>query len=159
MSRTVAGIRIPDSKLAQDAENLVREHEDDMLFNHSVRTYLFAALAGQRLKLKYDEELLYTSALFHDLGLTDAFKSETERFEVDGANAAKSFLTARRINLADANLVWEAIALHTTPGITQYMKPVIALTRWGVRTGRRRLRRRRRQLRPSTAASADGVRL
>jgi HD superfamily phosphodiesterase len=92
MSRTVAGIRIPDSKLAQDAENLVREHEDDMLFNHSVRTYLFAALAGQRLKLKYDEELLYTSALFHDLGLTETFKSETERFEVDGANAAKSFL-------------------------------------------------------------------
>ena len=110
----------------------MRSYEDEMLFNHSVRVYVFGAIKGLRQKLKFDSELLYVAALFHDLGLVDHYHTETKRFEVDGADAARDFLRARGIAEPQADLVWEAIALHTTPGIPEYMRPEIALTRAGV---------------------------
>jgi len=72
------------------------------------------------------------AALFHDLGLVDAYHTEKKRFEVDGADAAREFLKSHGIPEPKADLVWEAIALHTTPGIPQYMRPEIALTNAGV---------------------------
>jgi len=102
------------------------------LFNHSVRVFLFGALKGIRQDLKFDPELLFVAALFHDLGLVDAYHTETKRFEVDGADAAREFLKGHGIPEPKADLVWEAIALHTTPGIPQYMRPEIALTNAGV---------------------------
>ena len=110
----------------------MRSYEDEMLFNHSVRVYVFGAMNGLRQKLKFDPELLYVAALFHDLGLVDHYHTATKRFEVDGADAARDFLRARGIAEPQADLVWEAIALHTTPGIPQYMRPEIALTNAGV---------------------------
>ena len=132
MTSVISGFRIPDSKLAQEAAELVRGYENELLFNHSVRVYVFGAMKGIRQQLKFDSELLYIAALFHDLGLVDHFHTETKRFEVDGADAAREFLRARGIAQPDADLVWEAIALHTTPGIPQYMRPEIALTNAGV---------------------------
>src|SRR6201996_7269024 len=132
MTSVISGVRIPDSKLAREAAELVRSFEDEMLFNHSVRVYVFGAMKGIRQKLKFDSELLYVAALFHDLGLVDHYHTETKRFEVDGADAAREFLHARGIAEPEADLVWEAIALHTTPGIPQYMRPEIALTNAGV---------------------------
>ncbi len=132
MARTFAGIRIPDSRLAREAADLVRHYETAMLFNHSVRVYLFAALRGRREKLKFDPELLYVAALFHDLGLVDAYHTDSKRFEVDGADAARAFLRSHGISEGKADLVWQAIALHTTPGIPQYMRPEISLTNAGV---------------------------
>src|SRR4029453_8941278 len=85
-----------------------------------------------RRKLKFDSELLYVAALFHDLGLVDHYHTETKRFEVDGADAAREFLRGYGIAEPQADLVWEAIALHTTPGIPQYMRPEMALTQAGV---------------------------
>lgn len=134
MIESVAGIRIPDSAMAKQAEQFIRDCEPAFLFNHSVRVYLFGALRGQQLNLKYDEELLYIASLFHDLGLMDEYSTEAERFEVDGANAARDFLKGYSISGTLADLVWEAIALHTTPGIPQHMRPEVALTRAGVRT-------------------------
>src|ERR1700754_1183716 len=131
-SSMISGIKIPDSKIAREAAELVRQHESDLLYNHSVRVFLFGAMAGIRQKLKFDPELLYVAALFHDLGLVDAYHTETKRFEVDGADAAREFLRSRGIPEPKADLVWEAIALHTTPGIPQYMRPEIALTNAGV---------------------------
>ncbi|MHC2335304.1 HD domain-containing protein [Bradyrhizobium sp. USDA 4454] len=128
----ISGIKIPDSKLAREAAELVRQYENEMLFNHSVRVYVFGAMKGIRQKLKFDSELLYVAALFHDLGLVDPYHTETKRFEVDGADAAREFLRARGIAEANSDLVWEAIALHTTPGIPQFMRPEIALTNAGV---------------------------
>jgi hypothetical protein len=93
---------------------------------------MFGAIKGLRRKLKFDEELLYIAALFHDLGLVDAYHTETKRFEVDGADAAREFLKSHGIPGPKTDLVWEAIALHTTPGIPQYMRPEIALTNAGV---------------------------
>jgi hypothetical protein len=76
--------------------------------------------------------LLYIAALFHDLGLVHPYHTDTKRFEVDGADTASEFLRSRGIAEPKAELVWEAIALHTTPGIPQYMRPEIALTNAGV---------------------------
>jgi hypothetical protein len=128
----ISGVKIPDSKIAREAAELVRQHESEMLYNHSVRVFLFGAIKGIRQNLKFDHELLYVAALFHDLGLVDHYHTDTKRFEVDGADAAREFLKSRGIPEPKADLVWEAIALHTTPGIPQYMRPEIALTNAGV---------------------------
>lgn len=107
---------IPDSKLASEAHDILREYSTDLLYNHSNRVYLFAAEQGRQKSLRFDPELLYVSAAFHDLGLLKEYSSKTERFEVDGANAAKAFLTSHGIPVEVAQTAWEAIALHTTPG-------------------------------------------
>jgi HD domain len=132
MGDVISGIKIPDSKIAREATELVRQHENEMLFNHSVRVFVFGAMKGIRANLKFDPELLYVAALFHDLGLVDAYHSQTKRFEVDGADAARAFLKGHGVPEPKADLVWEAIALHTTRGIPQYMRPEIALTNAGV---------------------------
>ena len=85
-------LRIPDTKFAREVTEIVRDTESGLLFNHSSRVYLFAALAGEHRGMKFDPELLYVGAMFHDMGLTKAHSSEDERFEVDGANAARDFL-------------------------------------------------------------------
>jgi hypothetical protein len=129
---TIAGIKIPDSIMARAATELVRDTEPDLLYNHSRRVFLFGALAGERKHLKYDPELLYMGAMFHDMGLVDAYSSKTNRFEVDGANAARDFLTQYGVNEYDIEQVWTSIALHTTPGVPEHMKPVVALVTAGV---------------------------
>ncbi|KAF1052528.1 MAG: hypothetical protein GAK43_01864 [Stenotrophomonas maltophilia] len=132
MNPSIDGVRIPDSALAREITECVRDTASPLLFHHSSRVYYFAALAGQRLGLKYDPELLYCGCMFHDMGLTHTHSSACERFEVDGANAARDFLQARGIDRQDIDTVWTAIALHTTPGIPQHMHPVVALVTAGV---------------------------
>ncbi len=129
---TVEGIRIPDSRFAREITQLVRDTEPGLLFHHSSRVYYWGALAGKRRGLKFDRELLYAGAMFHDMGLTPAHSSANERFEVDGANAARDFLRGHGIGQDDIDTVWTAIALHTTPGIPQHMHPVVALVTAGV---------------------------
>src|SRR3954464_11061163 len=129
---TASALVIPDSLLAKEATEILREHSTDLLFNHSIRVYLFAAEQGRQQKLRFNSELLYIAAAFHALGLTKKFSSENERFEVDGANAARQFLTTHNVPEDQVRLVWAAIALHTTPGITQHMQPEVALLYSGV---------------------------
>jgi HD superfamily phosphodiesterase len=125
-------IAIPDSRLARDATELVRDIESDLLFNHSLRVYAFGALQGERLGLDYDPELLYVGAMFHDVGLVEGHRSAHDRFEVDGANAAREFLVTNGITGDAVRIVWDAIALHTTPGIPQHKEPEVALVTAGV---------------------------
>jgi len=132
MTLTIGDISIPDSKLARDITALVRDTESPLLFHHSSRVYYFGALSGKRRGLKFEPELLYAGAMFHDMGLTHQHSSEHERFEVDGANAARDFLRSYGISQGDIDTVWTAIALHTTPGIPQHMHPVVALVTAGV---------------------------
>jgi HD superfamily phosphodiesterase len=132
MSTSIADIKIPDSKLACEVTELVRDTESPLLFHHSTRVYLFGALAGVRKRLKFDAELLYVGAMFHDMGLTKQYRSATERFEVDSANAARDFLRRHAIAETSIEIVWDAIALHTTPGIPQHKKPEVALVTAGV---------------------------
>jgi hypothetical protein len=131
-SSTVVGVIIPDSKLAREITELVRDTEPPLLFHHSSRVYYWGALTGKRRGLSFDPELLYAGAMFHDMGLTPRYASADKRFEVDGANTARDFLQSHGIAERDIETVWTAIALHTTPGIPQYMHPVIALVTAGV---------------------------
>ena len=131
-SRSVAGVVIPDSKLAREVTELVRDTEPALLFHHSSRVYYWGALTGKRRGLRFDPELLYAGAMFHDMGLTPKHASAHERFEVDSANAARDFLRSHGIPEQDIETVWTAIALHTTPGIPPHMTPVIALVTAGV---------------------------
>jgi hypothetical protein len=128
----ISGVRIPDSKLARDVAQLIRDTESDVLFQHSTRVYFWGALAGKRRGLTFDPELFYTAAMFHDLGLTAGFRESRLRFEVDGANAARDFLRSHGISEVDIERVWLAIALHTTPGISAHLHPIAALTAEGV---------------------------
>jgi HD superfamily phosphodiesterase len=131
---TIAGVAIPDSALVREATDFIRNAEDDVLFHHSRRVFLFGALHGRRLGLQPDPELLYVGAMFHDLGLTARYDTSTQRFEMDGADAARDFLLEHGVRQSDADKVWLGIALHTTPEVTGRLDPETALLAAGVKT-------------------------
>jgi HD superfamily phosphodiesterase len=132
---SVAGLTVPDTPLARDVTEYVREVEEDLLYDHSRRVYFFGALEGRRREVRPDLELLYAGAMFHDVGLTEPYRStSTIRFEVDSANAARDFLLDRGVDAASARKVWLGIALHTTPAVPQFLDPEIALLSAGVET-------------------------
>lgn len=132
MTESIAGIRIPDSKMAKDATDLVREVATELVYDHSRRVFIFGSLRGQTQGLQYDPELLYVGAMFHDLGLTDKFRRTDQRFEIDAADEARRFLGDYGITGEAADKVWSGIALHTTPEIPLHMAPEIALVTRGV---------------------------
>lgn len=131
---TIAGVSIPDTALVRDATELVREVTDELIYHHSRRVYLWGSLHGARIGAVPDPELLYVGAMFHDLGLTERYGRADQRFELDGADAAREFLRGHGITEHDARNVWLGIALHTTPGIPQRLEPEIALVTAGVET-------------------------
>jgi hypothetical protein len=128
----VAGIRIPDSRIARQATELLMEHGTALLYNHSLRVFIFASLQAKQLAIRHDPELLFVSAVFHDLGLTGHYSSPDKRFEVDGANAAREFLRGHGLSPQALQLVWDAVALHTSVGIAPYKEPEVALLNYGV---------------------------
>ncbi|MFE1550472.1 HD domain-containing protein [Streptomyces sp. NPDC058718] len=123
---------IPDSKLATAATELVRDTASELVYHHSRRVYFFGALQGRARGLAFDPELLYVGAMFHDLGLGEAHRTSGRRFEVDGAEEAAAFLRAQGADEDAVRRVWTAIALHTTPGIPEFMEPEVALVTAGV---------------------------
>ena len=129
---TIAGIPIPDSTLARDATQFVQDVSTQLLYDHSRRVFLWASLQGEQLGLDYDPELLYVGAMFHDIGLVEGHRSEHERFEIDGANAAREFLERHALPERQVMTVWEAIALHTTPEVPRYKQPEVRLVTLGV---------------------------
>ena len=110
MSSHIAGIQIPDSALARATTEYIRDVESDLLYHHSRRVFLFGALSGERQQLAYDPELLYVGAMFHD----------------------KAFLKPYGLSDDDIEQVWLSIALHTTPGVPQHLRPNVALVTAGV---------------------------
>ncbi len=132
MSESIADVPIPDSGLAREATELVRDAAPPLLFDHSRRVFLWGSLRGREQGLRYDPELLYVGAMFHDLGLTERYRRTDQRFEIDGADEARRFLHAHGITGEEADRVWTAIALHTTPEIPLHMAPEIALVTRGV---------------------------
>ena len=133
-TQSIAGIAIPDTPLTREITEYIRDTEDEPLFNHSRRVFLFGALQGRRRGLQPDPELLYAGAMFHDIGLTEGYRTSMLRFEVDGANAAREFLLERGFDEATARKVWLSIALHTTPNVPEFLEPEIALVTAGVET-------------------------
>jgi hypothetical protein len=119
--RVEAGV--PDSQMTREATGLLREFSTPLLFNHSHRVFFWAEERGKRTEERFDVELLFISAAFHDMGLLKTFSSEDDRFEVDSANAVRQFLEHHGVADARIQTAWDAIALHTTPGIAVY-KPI-----------------------------------
>ncbi|CCB71387.1 HD domain-containing protein [Streptantibioticus cattleyicolor] len=128
---SVAGVPIPDSRLAREAVAFARGAAPEVLFNHVMRTYVFGALVFDRRGVRYDRELVFVASVLHDLGLVESFQTPTERFEVDGADAAQRFLLRHRMSADRAALVWDAIALHTSVGIATRKRPEIAMVSVG----------------------------
>jgi len=131
MSLLLAGIKVADSALVHDAIELARSSSSPFLFNHVMRSWLFGVLIAEGTQPAPDPEILAVSAILHDLGLTDRFAAR-DRFEVDGANAARSFLKDRGIPTQQTQLVWDAIALHTTRSIALHKQPEVAVTHAGI---------------------------
>src|SRR5207245_1435362 len=129
---SAAGIAVPDTKLAADATELVRDTAPELIYHHSRRVYWFGSLQGHNRGLSWDPELLYIGAMFHDLGLGERFRTDRRRFEVDSADEARRFLQSHRVPEDSIRRVWTAIALHTTPGIPEFMEPEVALVTAGV---------------------------
>lgn len=129
---SVTGVTVPDTRLAAEATELVRDATDDLIYHHSRRVYFFGSLQGRNKQLGFDPELLYIGAMFHDLGLNEEFRNSGRRFEVDGADEARRFLQSHGVPEDSIRRVWTSIALHTTSGIPQYMEPEIALVTAGV---------------------------
>ena len=127
----LAGITVTDTSLVRDAIELARSASEPYLFNHVMRSWLFGILLSEGVEPAPDPELLAVSTVLHDLGLTDRHTAE-ERFEVDGANAARAFLKDRGISTPQIQLVWDAIALHTTRSIALHKEPEVAMTHSGI---------------------------
>jgi hypothetical protein len=130
--KSVAGIQIPDSMIATQATELLLEHGTEFIYNHSLRAFVFASLRGKQKEIHHEAELLYISSVFHDLGLTPHYSSPDKRFEVDSANAARDFLKGHGLSPQALQLVWDAVALHTTVGIAPYKEAEVALMNYGV---------------------------
>ena len=122
--------RVPDTELARRAARYAAELSEPFLYNHAARTFLLADALGRRNGLKYDVELLYLGAVLHDLGLTGKLESR-ERFEVAGADAARALALAGGMPEDKADILWDAVALHTSVGIASRKRPEIALVAAG----------------------------
>lgn len=124
---------LPDTSLALAAVELVRARESEPVANHSLRSYVFAVLLAEHEGLKpgadFDADLLFHATVLHDLG---ASAPGTQRFEVEGADMAAEFLTRHGYSTQQADLVWEAIALHTSDGIAERRGVLAYLTRRGI---------------------------
>jgi hypothetical protein len=131
-AQTAAGVTVPDTKLARDATDLVRDCATELVYHHSRRVFWFGSLQGRNRQLSFDPELLYLGAMFHDLGLNEQFRASGRRFEVDSAGEARRFMQERGVPEDSIRRVWTAIALHTTPGIPEFMEPEVALVTAGV---------------------------
>ncbi len=127
----LAGIEVVDSPLVKDAIDLAQTLNSPYLFNHVMRSWLIATMIASKAEVKPNLEVLAVAVILHDLGLTKKYEA-ANRFEVDGANAARSFLQGRGINAQDQQLVWDAIALHTTASIASHKQPEVAICAAGI---------------------------
>lgn len=134
MTEIIAGVEIPDTTIATATTRHVRQNITDLLFDHSRRVFVFGMLQARRLGLDPDPEIVYVASLFHDYGLVPPGRTQRQRFELDGADSARQFLSDQGLSRDRADLVWTAIALHTTPEVPTRMAPEIAATTYGVET-------------------------
>jgi len=130
-TRLLAGISVPDTPLISRAIDFARERTEPYLFNHAMRSWLFAALFAQRKQAVHDAEVLAVTTILHDIGLAESFDGPL-RFEVEGANAARSFARKEGVDDRRAQLIWDGVALNSTPSIALYKEPEIAIATMGI---------------------------
>ena len=129
--RLLAGVSVPDTPLITRAIDFARERSEPYLFNHSMRSWLFAALLSQRKQTAHDGEVLAVTTILHDVGLAEGFDGPL-RFEVEGANAARTFARNEGMDDRRAQLIWDGVALNSTPSIALYKEAEIALATMGI---------------------------
>jgi len=130
-TRLLAGVSLPDTPTISRAIEFAREKSEPYLFNHVMRSWLFAVLLAQRKQIAHDSEVLAVTAILHDLGLAEAFDGPL-RFEVEGANAARAFALNEGIDERRAQLIWDGVALNSTVSIALYKETEIALATMGI---------------------------
>ncbi|HXV78302.1 MAG TPA: hypothetical protein VEG60_00335 [Candidatus Binatia bacterium] len=130
-TRLLARVSVPDTPLISRAIDLARERSETYLFNHVMRSWLFAATLAHRKQLAHDGEVLAVTTILHDLGLAESFEGPL-RFEVEGANAARAFARNEGIDDRRAQLIWDGVALNSTPSIALYKETEIALATMGI---------------------------
>jgi HD domain len=130
-SRSLAGVSVPDTPLISRATEFARERSEPYLFNHAMRSWLFAALFAQRKQAVHDAEVLAVTTILHDIGLGESFDGPL-RFEVEGANAARAFARNEGVDDRRAQLIWDGVALNSTPSIALYKEPEIAIATMGI---------------------------
>ena len=130
-TRLVSGVSVPDTPLIARAIEYAQEHSEPYLFNHVMRSWLFAATLAQLNQTAHDGEVLALTTILHDLGLAEAFNGPL-RFEVEGANAARAFAHNEGLDDRRAQLIWDEVALNSTPSIALYKEAEIALATMGI---------------------------
>jgi HD domain len=130
-TRVLAGIVVPDTPIVARAIEYAREHCEPYLFNHSMRSWLFAAAITQLKGARHDPEILAVATVLHDIGLAKAFDGPL-RFEVEGANAARAFARAQGMADNRAEVIWDVVALNSTPSIALYKQNEVALCTTGI---------------------------
>ncbi len=130
-TRLLAGVSVPDTPLVSSAIEYVREHSEPYLFNHVMRSWLFAVTLAQRELTAHDEEVLAVATILHDLGLAAAFEGPL-RFEVEGANSARAFAQKQGVDYRRAQLIWDGVALNSTPSLALHKETEIALCTAGI---------------------------
>jgi hypothetical protein len=130
-TRLMASIRVPDSPLISQAIEYARKLCEPYLFNHAMRSWLFAARIGQMKSMDFDAEVIAVGTILHDIGLT-ADVPGPNRFEVNGAAAAVSFVKERGVSNRRAQLIWDLVALNSTPSIALHKEVEVALGTMGI---------------------------
>jgi hypothetical protein len=125
-TRSMAGVTVPDTLLVSEAISYAREHTEPFLYNHVMRSWLFAAALAEANATPHDAEVLAVATILHDLGLAKAFQGPL-RFEVEGANAARDFALKMGFDADRAQLVWDGVALNSTPSLALHKQPEVAL--------------------------------
>jgi hypothetical protein len=131
MTRLLAGVSVPDTPLISRAIEFARERSEPYLFNHVMRSWLFAALIAQRKQTPHDGEVLAVTTILHDIGLAEAFDGPL-RFEVEGANVARAFARKGGMDIRRAQLIWDGVALNSTVSIALYKEAEVALATMGI---------------------------
>ena len=130
-TRLIAGVRVPDGPLITAATEYAQRLSEPYLFNHAMRSWLFAESLGRIKGVGYDREVVAIGTILHDLGLTDSV-SGSNRFEVDGADAALSFIKGKGLSDRRAQLIWDLVALNSTPSLALHKEPEVAVGTMGI---------------------------
>jgi len=130
-TRVLGGITVIDTPLVSRAMEIARTHSEPFLFNHAVRSWLFAVRLGQLQGISHDAEVVAVGSLLHDVGLTESFAGP-RRFEVEGADAARVFAREQGLDERRAQLIWDSVALNSTVSIGLYKETEVALCTAGI---------------------------
>jgi len=130
-TRVLGGITVIDTPLVNRAMDYARTHSEPFLFNHAVRSWLFAVRLGQLQGIAHDAEVVAVGSLLHDLGLTNSFTGP-KRFEIEGADAAREFAREQGLDDRRVQLIWDSVALNSTPSIGLYKEAEVALCTAGI---------------------------